>query len=143
METEFTPLLSAIGGCLIGLSAVALMYFHGRIFGATGILAGLLAPSSAQDFSWRVAVVAGMISGPIAVALVTGSLPDVDIPVSSNMLVLGGLIVGIGVTLGSGCTSGHGICGLARFSPRSLHATITFMIFTFISVYSVRHILGL
>ncbi len=142
METAFTPFQSLAGGALIGLAAVLLMGLMGRIMGATGVLAGLLAPAGFADWSWRAAVVAGMVSGPVVVMLVTGEFPQVQVPVSRMMLVIGGLIVGGGVTFGAGCTSGHGVCGMARLSPRSILATLTFMLATGITVYLLRHVLG-
>lgn len=141
--TEFTPFASLAGGILIGLAAVFLMATLGRIMGATGILAGFLKPSSNAEWSWRAVLLLGMVSGPIAIRLFTGSFPAVQVPVTSWMMVLGGVLVGIGVTYGGGCTSGHGVCGNARFSKRSMIATITFMITTFITVFVVRHVLGL
>lgn len=142
METEFTPWASLGGGVLIGVAAVLLMLLMGRVMGATGILAGLLAPSSRNDVTWRVAMIAGMISGPLVVFAVSGTMPEVQVPSSTPLLLIGGLIVGVGVTFGSGCTSGHGVCGMARLSPRSMAATVTFMIFTALTVYVVRHVLG-
>lgn len=142
METTFTPVASLIGGVMIGLSATFLMLFLGRVMGATGILAGLIQPATSTDFKWRLALLAGMVSGPVAVFLGRGEMPTLQIPVSAPMLILGGLIVGVGVTFGSGCTSGHGVCGMARLSPRSIAATLTFMVFTFATVYVTRHILG-
>jgi uncharacterized membrane protein YedE/YeeE len=142
METEFTPIASLAGGVLIGLAAVVLMATLGRILGATGILAGTIRPASGNDFAWRAAVLAGMVTGPLAVLAITGAMPAVEVPVALPMLLLGGLIVGLGVTFGSGCTSGHGVCGMARLSPRSIAATLTFMLFTFATVYVVRHLLG-
>lgn len=142
IETAFTPFQSLGGGALIGLAAVLLMATLGRVMGATGILAGIIQPSSLQDWPWRVAVLIGMISGPIAVLLVTGNLPAIQVPVTTTMMVIGGFIVGVGVTFGAGCTSGHGVCGMARLSPRSIAATVTFMITTAITVYVVRHIIG-
>jgi uncharacterized membrane protein YedE/YeeE len=142
METVFTPFQSLGGGLLIGLAAVLLMATMGRIMGATGILAGLLQPTDMADWSWRAAVLVGMICGPVAVMLLTGNMPVVQVPGSTAMLVVGGFIVGIGVTFGAGCTSGHGVCGMARLSPRSIAATITFMVATAITVYVVRHVLG-
>ena len=141
-ETSFTPWASLTGGALIGVSATLLMLFLGRIMGATGIVAGALQPSSSADFAWRAALIAGMITGPAALWLVTGEMPAVEVPVSTAALVAGGLIVGVGVTFGSGCTSGHGVCGMARLSPRSIAATLTFMAATFITVFVVRHVLG-
>lgn len=127
---------------MIGLAAVLLMATMGRIMGATGILAGLLQPTDLSDWTWRAAVVVGMISGPILIMIVTGNLPAVEVPVSTPMLIIGGFIAGIGVTLGAGCTSGHGVCGMARFSPRSISATLTFMVTTAITVYVIRHLVG-
>jgi hypothetical protein len=142
IETAFTPFQSLGGGALIGLAAVLLMATVGRVMGATGILAGLFQPANIADWSWRAAVLAGMISGPMAVLLITGDMPAVQVPASTLMLVVGGLIVGIGVTFGAGCTSGHGVCGMARLSPRSIIATLTFVITTAITVYVIRHVLG-
>ena len=142
MITEFTPVASLIGGILIGLSAVLLMAFQGRVFGATGILAGFMNPSNSSDWAWRAALLAGMVTAPALYAVFAGEFPAIDVPVSRLALIVGGLIVGIGVTYGSGCTSGHGVCGMARLSPRSIVATVTFMITTGITVYVVRHVLG-
>ncbi|WP_394152209.1 YeeE/YedE family protein [Loktanella salsilacus] len=142
METAFTPLQSLGGGALIGLAAVLLMGLHGRIFGATGILTGLIAPASKLDFSWRAVLMLGMVSGPVLVLAFSGSFPAVDVPVSNLMLVLGGLLVGVGVTFSAGCTSGHGVCGLARLSPRSLASVLTFMAATAVTVYIIRHMIG-
>ncbi len=127
---------------LIGFAAVLLMAFLGRIMGATGILAGLIQPDSGSEFAWRAALVAGMVTGPLAVMWVTGSMPAVQVPLSVPMLIIGGFLVGIGVTYGSGCTSGHGVCGLARLSPRSAVAVVTFMLTTGVTVFVVRHVLG-
>jgi uncharacterized membrane protein YedE/YeeE len=142
IETAFTPLQSLGGGALIGLAAVLLMAAMGRVMGATGILAGLLQPANLSDWSWRAAVLLGMISGPVAVMLVTGQFPAVQVPVPTTLLVIGGFVVGIGVTFGAGCTSGHGVCGMARLSPRSIAATLTFMLTTGITVFVIRHVLG-
>lgn len=142
METDFTPLASLGGGALIGLAAVLLMLVFGRIMGATGILAGLLMPISRDDWLWRLALVLGMISGPLAMLATTGGFPAIEVPVSRTMLLLGGFIVGLGVSFGSGCTSGHGVCGLARVSPRSIAATLTFMATTAATVYLTRHVFG-
>ena len=141
-ETQFTPWLSLAGGLLIGLSAVLLMLIHGRIMGATGILSGFLSPAGIRDWQWRAAVLAGMVSAPLIYLFVSGSMPTVTVPVSTPMLVVGGFIVGIGVMFGSGCTSGHGVCGMARLSPRSIAATLTFMVATFATVFVVRHVVG-
>ncbi|MBA4784112.1 MAG: YeeE/YedE family protein [Rhizobiales bacterium] len=142
MQTVFTPWGSLGGGVLIGLAATLSMLFLGRIMGATGILAGLLAPESRSQFAWRFAMLLGMLGGPLVLLATTGEMPAVEVPVSTEMMIGGGLLVGVGVTLGSGCTSGHGVCGLARLSPRSFAATITFMTATFATVYVVRHVIG-
>ncbi|MGZ2257171.1 YeeE/YedE family protein [Roseobacter sp. A03A-229] len=142
MATEFTPLWSLSGGVLIGLGAILLMAFLGRIMGATGILAGALVPASAQEFSWRAAVLAGMISGPLVIFAMTGKMPEIQVPVSAIMMIVGGLLVGIGVSIGTGCTSGHGVCGIARLSRRSIAATLTFMAVTAATVYILRHVIG-
>lgn len=142
METSFTPFASLAGGVLIGLAAVCLMFLRGRIMGATGILAGALWPASRPDWTWRAAMLAGMFTGPWIYFALTGGLPAIDVPSATPLLIVGGVLVGIGVTLGSGCTSGHGVCGMARLSPRSFAATLTFMITTALTVYVVRHLLG-
>lgn len=140
--TPFTPLESFVGGLMIGTAAVMLMAFHGRVAGVTGIVGGLLPPAPASDWPWRAAFVAGMLASPTVFNLVTGRPVAIDIPASPGLLVLSGLIVGIGVTYGSGCPSGHGVCGLARFSARSLVATLTFMATAFATVLISRHLLG-
>jgi uncharacterized membrane protein YedE/YeeE len=142
IETAFTPWASLAGGGLIGLASVLLMLTLGRIMGATGILAGVLTPGTHPDKGWRLAILAGMISWPIAVLALTGQMPAIQVPVSMPMLLIGGFLVGIGVTYGSGCTSGHGVCGMARLSRRSIAATATFMATTAITVYIVRHVMG-
>ncbi len=138
--TEFTPLASLLGGVLIGLAAIALMALHGRIAGMTGILGGILPPIS-DDWHWRVAFLAGAILAPAAF-LVAGGQIAFAVPVPVWAMVVGGLIVGYGVSVGSGCTSGHGVCGMARLSPRSIVATVTFMATTAATVYVMRHVLS-
>lgn len=140
--TDFTPFQSLAGGALIGLAAVLLLAVHGRIAGIAGILSGLLPPGIANDWGWRVAFLAGMISAPLVYRAVTSSVVSFQSTASVATLLVGGVIVGVGVTYGSGCTSGHGVCGLARFSPRSLAATLTFMGTTALTVFVVRHVLG-
>lgn len=140
--TEFTPLASLLGGALIGLAAILLMAFHGRIAGMTGILSGLLPPLS-NDWAWRAAFIAGVIVAPALIIIVAGaSTVPFESPVPTPWLIIGGLIVGIGVHFGGGCTSGHGVCGLARLSPRSIAATLIFMASTALTVFVVRHLLG-
>ncbi|MBF9046851.1 YeeE/YedE family protein [Rhodobacterales bacterium LSUCC0031] len=140
IETAFTPLASLGGGALIGLASVLLMLTIGRVMGATGVLAGVIAPSSWQDASWRIALLLGMVTGPTVYWLISGRMPEITVPVSTPMLLIGGFIVGIGVTYGAGCTSGHGVCGMARLSPRSIAATLTFMATTVVTVFLVRHV---
>lgn len=142
LETAFTPLQSLAGGVLIGIAAVLLMALQGRVLGATGILSGLITGNAPGDKSWRAAMVAGMIAGPLVVLAMTGQMPEIAVPVSWPMILAGGFIVGLGVTFGSGCTSGHGVCGIARLSPRSIAATITFMIACGITVFAIRHVFG-
>lgn len=138
--TTFTPIASLVGGGLIGLAAVLLMAFNGRIAGMTGILAGLL-PPLAPDWSWRAAFILGAIVAPMVLAL-AGATVAYDSPVPALWLIVGGLVVGVGVYFGSGCTSGHGVCGMARLSPRSIVATLTFMVSTAATVFVVRHVVG-
>ena len=138
--TDFTPIQSLIGGMMIGLSAVFLMALHGRVAGMTGILTGII-PPAAPDWPWRAAFLAGAVVAPV-IYLAAGGVIPFDVPVSTAALVLGGLLVGIGVHFGNGCPSGHGICGLARLSPRSLAAVLTFMLTAFVTVFVVRHVIG-
>ncbi len=143
METSFTPLQSLLGGSLIGLSSVLLMLTLGRIMGATGILAGVIMPIASGERTWRATILLGMVSAPVIYLVMTGSWPTISVPVSMPMIIVGGFLVGIGVTFGSGCTSGHGVCGLARLSRRSIVAVLTFMVTTSATVYIVRHLLGI
>jgi uncharacterized protein len=137
MQTLFTPYLSLAGGVLIGLSAVLLMALHGRIAGMTGILTGVLPPLP-SDWQWRAAFLAGSVIAPM-LWLAFGNQIAFAVPVSKPMLVIGGLIVGVGVAFSNGCPSGHGVCGIARLSQRSIAATATFMATAFITVYLIRH----
>jgi uncharacterized protein len=140
MLTDFTPFASLLGGILIGLSAVMLMAFNGRIAGMTAMLGSVLEPKS-PDAPWRLAFLAGAIAAP-AIATLMGATFSFASPTTGVMLVLGGVIVGIGVTYGSGCTSGHGVCGMARLSRRSFVATGVFMLTTFLTVAVMRHVIG-
>ena len=142
MVTAFTPFASFGGGLLIGLGAVLLMLGLGRILGATGILSGLAFPADTEEFSWRAAMVLGMVLAPGLVFLVSGNWPALDVPVSPAMIAIGGVIVGFGASLGSGCTSGHGICGLSRLSRRSIVAVPTFMATAALTVFLIRHVFG-
>ena len=126
IETEFTPLAASLGGALIGLASVLLMWVRGNVLGATGILAGFMQPSSSADWAWRAAILAGMLTGPFVYLFITGGFPEIQVPVSTLSMIVGGVIVGIGVTYGSGCTSGHGVCGMSRLSPRGVVATLVY-----------------
>ncbi|MEO3385004.1 YeeE/YedE thiosulfate transporter family protein [Mesorhizobium sp. CAU 1741] len=139
--TEFTPWMSLLGGALIGLAAVLLMALHGRIAGMTGILTGII-PPLASDWGWRAAFLAGAVVAPAIIAATTGLEIPFSSPTPAPWLIVGGLIVGAGVYFGSGCTSGHGVCGIARLSPRSIVATLTFMAATAITVFIIRHVAG-
>jgi len=140
--TEFTPIASALGGVLIGLSAVLLMAWEGRIAGISGIAGRLLPPYLDGAFLSRLGFVLGLIAAPVIYSMATGQA--VLQSVSSNLPLMGvaGLLVGFGSVYGNGCTSGHGVCGLSRLSPRSLVATLTFMATAFATVLVVRHIVG-
>ena len=142
METAFTPFASFSGGLAIGLGAVLLMVGLGRILGATGVLTGLVFADNRDELSWRVAMVVGMIAAPGLIFALTGTMPEISVPVSPAMIVIGGVIVGFGASLGSGCTSGHGVCGLSRLSIRSLVAVPTFMATAAITVFVIRHVIG-
>ena len=139
METSFTPLTSAAGGMLIGLAALLLMLFNGRIAGLSGIVGGLLPPWTG-DWRWRIAFVGGALLGPVAYMALAGPVAFA-VPASPLALVLGGIVVGVGVTFGNGCPSGHGVCGIGRLSPRSIAATATFMATAVITVFIIRHVL--
>ena len=134
----FTPWHALAGGLLIGAAAVFFMLLNGRIAGISGILGGLLRPA-AHDRGWRVAFLAGMLVAPWLYALVA-VLPEVRIDAGAGVVVVAGLLVGVGTRYGSGCTSGHGVCGLSRRSPRSLAATAAFMGAGFLTVYIARHV---
>lgn len=139
--TEFTPFASLAGGALIGLSAVLLMAFHGRIAGMTGILSSLIPPLG-DDWGWRAAFIAGAIAAPALFTAATGLPIGFDSATPVAWLIVSGLVVGAGVYFGSGCTSGHGVCGMARLSPRSIVATAIFMATAIATVFVVRHLIG-
>lgn len=134
----FTPLAALTGGVLIGLAAALLIILNGRIAGISGILGGLLKPHTG-DIAWRFAFIAGLIAAPVIYAMVF-TLPAVSIEADTPTLIIAGLLVGLGTRYGSGCTSGHGVCGISRLSPRSMIATLVFMVAGFMTVYLVRHI---
>jgi uncharacterized protein len=135
---NLTPLSGLFGGALIGLAATMLMMLTGRLAGVSGILGGLLQVNPA-DAGWRIAFIAGLIATPLLAALAGAPLPRPAMTSSLALLVAGGLLVGFGSRMGNGCTSGHGVCGFARLSTRSITATIIFMIAAFIMVAIVRH----
>lgn len=139
--TNFTPVSALLGGALIGLAAALLWGATGRIAGISGIVGGL-ADAARDDIGWRLAFLLGMVAAPLLYAVAAGGLPRVTVTGSSPVLIAGGLLVGIGTRLGGGCTSGHGVCGIARLSPRSLVATATFMTAGGITVFLVRHVFG-
>lgn len=137
---HFTPWTALAGGALLGLASALFILLNGRILGISGILGGLLRPK-AGDIGWRLAFVLGMLVAPAIYLLLAGPMqPRID--ASWLMVILAGLLVGMGTRYGSGCTSGHGICGLSRMSPRSLVATATFMAAGFVTVFLLRHVLG-
>ena len=142
MTTEFTPYLSLAGGAMIGLAAVLLMLVHGRIAGATGMLSGLIRFDSIPEWSWRAAMIAGMVLAPVLALLLAGRATTVEVPVGTLALVIGGFLVGLGASMGNGCTSGHGVCGMARGSMRSILATLTFMATCAATVFILRHVIG-
>jgi uncharacterized membrane protein YedE/YeeE len=138
-QLHFTPWAALAGGLLIGLAAAVLVLFNGRIAGISGILGGLLRPARG-DIAWRAAFLTGLIAAPLAYVLLA-PLPEVRIDAGAGTLAAAGLLVGLGTRYGAGCTSGHGVCGLSRLSPRSLVATLSFMLAGFATVYVVRHLL--
>lgn len=137
---HFTPWTSLAGGVLIGAAAAMLLLLNGKIAGISGILGGLLRPG-AGDIGWRVAFITGLMAAPLLYRL-AAPLPAVQIDAGTTLLVVAGLLVGAGTRYGSGCTSGHGVCGLSRLSPRSLVATATFMAAGFVTVFVVRHVIN-
>jgi len=138
---SFTPIPSLLGGVILGLAAALYVFLHGRILGVSGIVAGLLHPKL-TDTAWRLSLVLGLISAPFLAALFFGIIPIVEIDSGWLAIVIAGLLVGFGAHYGSGCTSGHGICGLSRLSPRSLVATLAFMSAGFVMVFVIRHLIG-
>lgn len=140
--TEFTPLAGAIGGVFIGASAVLLLATSGRIAGASFIFGGLFSTRFDENVSWKALFMVGLLVGAAIAGLFWFDPATITFPSGQALTVLSGLIVGVGVTLGNGCTSGHGICGLSRFSPRSLVATLTFMLVAIITVFITRHVIG-
>jgi hypothetical protein len=136
----FTPIPSLLGGMILGVAVALYVLLHGRILGISGIVAGLLHPQT-NDFAWRFALTLGLITAPFLAAFF-GIFPIVEIDSSWLAIVIAGLLVGFGSQYGSGCTSGHGICGLSRLSPRSIVATLAFMGAGFVTVFVTRHLIG-
>jgi len=137
---SFTPVASLVGGVMIGVAALLLMLLHGRVMGISGILGGIVRPAARDDVPWRLLFVAGALLGPLAVIYLVGRPVDVEPIASGLVLPVAGFLVGLGTAIGSGCTSGHGICGLARLSMRSAAAVGMFMVTAVVTVYIVRHV---
>ena len=137
---HFTPWTSLAGGLLIGFAAALFVLLNGRIAGISGVLGGLLMPR-AGDIAWRLLFVAGLLLAPTVYGLVA-VLPVATIEAGMPTLVVAGVLVGLGTRFGAGCTSGHGVCGISRLSPRSIVATLSFMAAGFATVYVVRHVLA-
>jgi len=139
--TAFTPVSALIGGAVIGIAAAILALFNGRVAGISGIVGALLRPAF-PDLTWRAAFIAGLLLAPVTYA-VFRALPAVTIDAGYPTLIIAGLLVGVGTRYAAGCTSGHGVCGLSRVSPRSIVATLTFMGAGFVTVYLMRHALNI
>ncbi len=137
---NFTPWTSLAGGAVLGLSAALFVLLNGRIAGISGVLGGLLRPR-AGDLAWRVAFVGGLLVAPLVFGLFM-ELPTMQVAAEAPLLVVAGLLVGVGTRLGSGCTSGHGVCGISRLSPRSIVATLSFMASGFLTVFLTHHVLN-
>lgn len=139
--TEFTPISGLVGGLLIGCASMLLLVGSGRIAGISGIFGGLLSPAKG-DIGWRTAFIGGLLIGGLLWPMITGNALPVDLQVGWPTMIIAGLLVGFGTRLGSGCTSGHGVCGLGRRSPRSLVATLVFMLAAVVTAFLTRHVIG-
>ena len=137
---SFTPIPSLVGGMILGVAAALYVLLHGRILGISGIISGLLHPKKG-DWDWRLSLALGLISAPFFAAILFGILPVIEVDASWTAVIIAGFLVGFGAQYGSGCTSGHGICGLSRLSPRSLVATLSFMTAGFLVVFIIRHLI--
>lgn len=136
--SQFTPWSALTGGAVIGMAVAILVLFNGRIAGISGIAGGVLKMQK-NNIGWRIAFISGLVAAPLVWQLFL-SLPAIRIDGGYAMMAMAGLVVGIGTRYGSGCTSGHGICGLSRLSPRSIIATLSFMGTGFVTVYVIRHV---
>jgi uncharacterized protein len=140
--TEFTPIASTLGGMLIGVAAVLLMAFNGRIAGVSGMVGRLMPPYAGNDPIGAFWFVLGLVAAPLTYQAFTGAWFAQTVSMQLGLMAGAGILVGFGATYGGGCTSGHGVCGIARVSPRSVAATATFMLTAFITVYVMRHVIG-
>jgi uncharacterized membrane protein YedE/YeeE len=138
---NFTPVAGLIGGALIGLSAVLMLAMNGRIAGISGIFSGLLS-FTLPDLGWRLAFILGLVIGPLLYVFAGGATPEISIRPELPVLITAGVLVGMGTRIGGGCTSGHGVCGIARLSKRSIVATITFMIVAIATVAIINQLRG-
>ena len=138
---NFTPLSAVIGGGLIGIAVALLFVLNGRLAGVSGIVAALLPPAKGET-SWRILFLAGLVIGTVMYIAVAGDTYEVTFSLSWPFIVIGGLLTGLGTRIGGGCTSGHGVCGIGRLSQRSIVATMTFMVFGGLTVFAVRHLMG-
>ncbi|WP_371154988.1 YeeE/YedE family protein [Jannaschia sp. 2305UL9-9] len=139
IPTDFTPWASLAGGVLIGLSAVMVMAGFGRIAGIVGITIG---SATGGDRGWRLSFIAGLLAAPLLWLAVSGGFPEQSVSANLPAMAVAGLLVGAGTAIGSGCTSGHGVCGLARLSGRSMVSVVTFMLFAGLTVFVLRHVIG-
>ena len=139
---NFTPFSALAGGVLIGLSAILLLAVNGRIAGISGIVRGIIDPNEPDDLDWRLLFLAGLIAGAFLYRLLPGMNTSISLEAPLLIVIIGGALTGIGTAVSGGCTSGHGVCGLARKSPRSLVATISFMFVGGVTVFMMRHVVG-
>ena len=139
---NFTPVSAIVGGLMIGTAAAILLWLNGRIAGISGIVGGLVSPTR-TDFAWRLLFAVGLVIGVLAYRFSGGSLQDIEITASLPVVIAAGLLVGFGTQMGGGCTSGHGVCGIARFSVRSIAATVTFIVTAGVTLTIARHVLGI
>lgn len=140
--TEFTPLTALLGGALIGLAAALMLIFEGRIAGISGILAGIFKKPTDQDSppAWQAVFIGGLLAGGLLLSLVYPSSVQTVLELNPVLVIVAGLLVGFGTRLGNGCTSGHGVCGIPRLSPRSMIATLTFMGAAAVTVFLTNHV---